>query len=540
MPPSSIPLEYTAFVALACSLLWIATKPSRPLPPGPRGLPFVGNLFDFPTFKPWEVFASWGEKYGPIMSAKAMGHTFIIINDEDIANSIVVEGGMNYADRPTSVLFEIANMQSFVTGPYEGRIRAMRQMIARLMGTPTNIRKYYPIMDYHAIKMVKDLSHHKDGETTAMVALRKASAAVALHLTYGYVVKDDPGVQDPLIALAEKMLDTISKFSAQGKRLVEIFPLLRYWPSWMPGSGFKRDIKKSYESIRIACQAPFEWVVVQMQVGTAQESFVRDLLSEEGITNEGRALILSMASSIYGAAVETTAAAISAYIIASCLYPEVQERFHAELDRVVGTDRLPTLDDRARLPYAEAVCKEALRWVPTIPLAFPHLASQEGVYNQYRIPKGSLVITNIWAMQHDPAKHPDPMVFRPERYLGPNPEHESWKNAFGFGKRMCPGKNFIDPVLFITITKIAAVFNITKAIGPDGKAVEPRVGSSRTGNFPYGMRFCARLRLTVVHSGQDPFPCNIQPRSEAVLRMVSDAHSFPPFQLDPSAPSLVV
>ncbi|KAI0036388.1 cytochrome P450 [Vararia minispora EC-137] len=518
MPPSLSTLDYAALVALSCTVLWVATKPSRPLPPGPRGLPLVGNLFDFPTFKPWEVFASWGEKYGPIMSAKAMGHTFIIINDEDIANSIVVEGGMNYADRPTSVLFEMADIQSFTGAQLlPERIRAMRQMIARLMGTPTNIRKYYPIMDYHAIKM-----HFCTPDATDV--RHRASAAVALHLTYGYVVKDDPGVQDPLIALAEKMLDTISKFSAQGKRLVEIFPLLRYWPSWMPGSGFKQDIKKSYEPVRIACEAPFEWVVAQMKAGTAQESFVRDLLSDEGITDEDRDLVLTMASSIYGAAVETTAAAISAYIIASCLYPEVQERFHAELDRVVGPDRLPTLDDRARLPYAEAVCKEALRWVPTIPLAFPHLASQEGVYNQYRIPKGSLVITNIWAMQHDPAKHPDPMVFRPERYLGPNPEHESWKNAFGFGKRMCPGKNFIDPVLFIMITKIAAVFNITKAIGPDGKALEPRVGSSRMGNFP----------------GQDPFPCNIQPRLEAALRMVSDAHSSPPFQLDPSAPKLVV
>jgi hypothetical protein len=51
-----------------------------------------------------------------------------------------------------------------------------------------------------------------------------------------------------------------------------------------------------------------------------------------------------------------------------CLYPEVQSRAQAELDRVVGSDRLPTFDDRDRLPYVNALCTELFRWMPVGPV----------------------------------------------------------------------------------------------------------------------------------------------------------------------------
>ena len=44
------------------------------------------------------------------------------------------------------------------------------------------------------------------------------------------------------------------------------------------------------------------------------------------------------------------------------LFPQVQRRAQAELDAVIGRDRLPKLDDRPRLPYIEALCKELIRW----------------------------------------------------------------------------------------------------------------------------------------------------------------------------------
>ena len=77
-------------------------------------------------------------------------------------------------------------------------------------------------------------------------------------------------------------------------------------------------------------------------------------------------------------------------------HPEVQARAQAELESVLGPDRLPTYDDWADLPYVTAVMKECLRWRPVVPLSVMHMSIEEDEYRGFRIPKGSIVISNIW------------------------------------------------------------------------------------------------------------------------------------------------
>ena len=60
--------------------------------------------------------------------------------------------------------------------------------------------------------------------------------------------------------------------------------------------------------------------------------------------------------------------ALCSFFLAMLLYPDVQKKAQAELDRVVGNDRLPNFNDRERLPYIDALVKETLRWNPVVPL----------------------------------------------------------------------------------------------------------------------------------------------------------------------------
>ena len=78
------------------------------------------------------------------------------------------------------------------------------------------------------------------------------------------------------------------------------------------------------------------------------------------------------------------------FILAMTLHREVQEKAQAEIDRVIGSDRLPTFEDRRSLPYVEAVYREVLRWRPVAPLGFPHCTTADDVYNGFYIPKGGL------------------------------------------------------------------------------------------------------------------------------------------------------
>ena len=73
------------------------------------------------------------------------------------------------------------------------------------------------------------------------------------------------------------------------------------------------------------------------------------------------------------------------------LYPDVQKKAQEELDRVVGCDRLPSYEDRDKLPYVNALIKEALRWNAVLPMGVPHVMSEDDVFRGYFIPKGTLM-----------------------------------------------------------------------------------------------------------------------------------------------------
>lgn len=78
------------------------------------------------------------------------------------------------------------------------------------------------------------------------------------------------------------------------------------------------------------------------------------------------------------------------------LHPDIQQKARSEIDRVIGTDHLPRLEDQDKLVYFTAVLKECLRWAPVAPVGLAHRIVQEDDYKGYRIPKGCTIISNIW------------------------------------------------------------------------------------------------------------------------------------------------
>jgi cytochrome P450 len=88
--------------------------------------------------------------------------------------------------------------------------------------------------------------------------------------------------------------------------------------------------------------------------------------------------------------------AVEGFFLALTVYPEVQRKAQAEIDRVIGTGRLPTVADRDNLPYINAIVKEALRWHTVVPLCVPHKTDEDDVVNGFLIPKGALLLPNIW------------------------------------------------------------------------------------------------------------------------------------------------
>jgi len=161
-------------------------------------------------------------------------------------------------------------------------------------------------------------------------------------------------------------------------------------------------------------------------------------------------------------------------------FPEVQRRAQDELDTVVGRDRLPTFADAPRLPYVCAVIKEVLRWRPAAPIGVPHAAIEDDWYEGMFIPKGAVCISNIWHCNHDRAVFGDDVdEFRPDRHLdeqggllsGPAETNQTGHVTFGFGRRICVGKELAADSLFINTTCMLWAANFERARDENGKEV---------------------------------------------------------------------
>lgn len=179
---------------------------------------------------------------------------------------------------------------------------------------------------------------------------------------------------------------------------------------------------------------------------------VAALQAKEGFSDEYSAYILAQ---LWEGGSDSTSAQLYGFIQALLLYPHIQVRGHAELDNVIGSERMPTLDDMPNLPYVRACVKEILRWHPVAILgAFPHAASEDDTYNGQRIPAGAIILLNTWSIHRDATRYPDPTVFDPSRFLGDNlwsaesatSPDVSKRDHFGFGagRRICPGINIAD------------------------------------------------------------------------------------------------
>jgi cytochrome P450 len=157
-------------------------------------------------------------------------------------------------------------------------------------------------------------------------------------------------------------------------------------------------------------------------------------------------------------------------------YPEVQSRAHAELDEVVGSARPPAFTDLPSLPYIRAMVKETLRWSLAVPFGIPHTSTADDWYEGMFIPKGTVCLQNMRVINSEPGVFGiDAAEFNPARYLD---EHHQVKvlasrdeghMAFGFGRRMCPGKYVAEGTLAIDIATLLWAMRFERPEGTRGE-----------------------------------------------------------------------
>jgi hypothetical protein len=160
--------DYLAFALILLTFVTVYSRRQKrfPVPPGPKGLPIVGNIFQFPRKKEWEVYAEWAKLYGQyssssfagllteviagkIMSLHAFGSTIIIINDHETAIKLLDKRSLTYSDRPVMPMLTEAMGWKNTLGfsPYGERFKRYRKLVHQFIGTRSAAEKFAPIME---------------------------------------------------------------------------------------------------------------------------------------------------------------------------------------------------------------------------------------------------------------------------------------------------------------------------------------------------------------------------------------------------------
>ncbi|EOA83066.1 uncharacterized protein SETTUDRAFT_155669 [Exserohilum turcica Et28A] len=491
-----------AVFLLAITVLHILTKlwlnrSVLPLPPGPRGLPILGNVSDMP--KPGVLECHhWFEhrkKYGPISSVTIMGQTIVIINDATIALDLLRSRSAIYSSRPSLTFSGEMVGWRHVTAmmPYSDTWKIHRRNIKKITSTATSLAEFDRIQETETAHFLVNLF---EAPERLLDHIRHETGCVILKIVYGYDTRRDK--RDPLVDMAETTVAQFAEASVPGTWAVDTFPFLKYLPDWVPGTDFKKTAQAMSDQLIQCVNQPYAFVKQRMHEERQTLSFLSQSIATIGTDANAEFVHKWTALALYLGGADTTVSALSIFFLAMSLFPSIQVAAQSELDAVLGVPpRLPTAEDLPHFPYIEAVVKETFRWHQVAPMGLPHTNISSDTYSDYHIPQGSIILANIWAFMHDPSTYRDPFIFRPERFLGPEAELDPRGHVFGYGRRICPGKYMAERALKITIASTLAVFSIEKE------------GEMET-------TFCPGLL-----SHPSPFKCSIRARSgvhEEVVR----------------------
>ncbi|KAG5381692.1 hypothetical protein IGI04_033162 [Brassica rapa subsp. trilocularis] len=137
-------------------------------------------------------------------------------------------------------------------------------------------------------------------------------------------------------------------------------------------------------------------------------------------------------------------------------HPEVLKKAKTEIDEKIGLDRLIEEQDIVKLPYLQNIMSETLRLYPVAPMLLPHLASEDCMVAGYDVPRGAILLVNVWAIHRDPDMWEEPEKFKPERF---EKEGEDKKlMSFGIGRRACPGSGLAQRLVTLALGSLVQCF----------------------------------------------------------------------------------
>ncbi|KAI9441898.1 cytochrome P450 [Lactarius indigo] len=442
----------------------------RNLPPGPRGLPLIGDILHIAD-QEWLASPKRRDDYGEVMYISALGTGMLIINSQRVAVDLLEKRSTIYSDRAHFISagdFMTKNL-SFTLTPYGDLMRHFRRVAAEGF-SKSAVQHFHPIQNREAIMLA--LALMKNPSTPENHFHRHAWSIM---LSVDYHLPPVESKDDPCFVEIENHVRRFLHEVHPGTRLVEYFPWLRYVPTRF--AKWKRDAQHWFIHDSLMFQRLLGNVVDDLADGIDRPSFGATIIktqSKHGLSELEQAWL---AGDTLAAGGETTSTSLHWWLLAMLAYPDVQARAHAEIDEVVGQARPPTFADVPSLPYIRAMVKETVRWSPTVPFGVPHASTVDDWYEGMFIPKGTVCLQNMRVLNFDTEVFGSNAAdFDPSRYLDKKGQvktqmggREEGHVSFGFGRRVCPGRYVAEGTLAIDFATLLWAMRFERPEGSQGR-----------------------------------------------------------------------
>ncbi|KAF7372762.1 Steroid 17-alpha-hydroxylase/17,20 lyase [Mycena sanguinolenta] len=330
-----------------------------------------------------------------------------LIGDIRLAKEVLEKRATKFSSRPTIPYFHyhVDPTQAYWVFSKQNETHFIgRKLTTGLMAT-VRAGETEPLQQFEALLNMthllddggKNWFHHIDRVSASMVL----SAAFGLHCPTG----QEHDLKEIVACLAE-----LVRLSIPSAIIINVLPFLDIIPGPMP------------------------WRK-QAQTYRKREDVLYNKLITRAVSGEASGM------NTLQSRLHVTAISMHTFILACILYPEWIPRAQREIDAIVGEDRLPSIKDRPRLPFIEAIVRETLRWRPAVRFGIPHQSTSDDVVEykgkEYFIPKGSIIIAATWAIEHDQERFENHDFFQPERFLDDTNNLRAGyeTSAFGFGRR---------------------------------------------------------------------------------------------------------
>ncbi|CAH8273082.1 unnamed protein product [Arabidopsis lyrata] len=466
---TNIVQPYAILVLIAIfSVLWYLFKrsPQPPLPPGPRGLPIVGNL---PFLDPdlHTYFTKLAKSHGPIFKLNLGSKLTVVVNSPSLAREIFKDQDINFSnhDVPLTARAVTYGGVDLVWLPYGAEWRMLRKVCVLKLLSRRTLDSFYELRRKEIRERTRYL--YQQGQESPVNVGEQVFLTMMnliMNMLWGGSVK------------AEEMESVGTEFKTVISEIARLLgePNVSDFFPWLARFDLQGLVKKMHMYAR-ELDAILDRAIEQMHRLRSRDGddgeckdFLQHLMkfkdqeaeSEIPITvNHVKAVLVDM---VVGGT-DTTTNTIEFAMAQLIRNPELMKRAQQELDEVVGKDNIVEESHITRLPFLSAIMKETLRLYPTTPLLVPHRPSETALVGGYTIPKNTKIFINVWGIQRDPNVWENPTEFLPERFLDKKScdftgtDHSFL--PFGSGRRICVGVALAERMVLYTLATLLYSFD---------------------------------------------------------------------------------